>query len=239
MKSNKFKILIFILALPFVISCGNKTRVKVDLNERLGSLEVVEGVGFDQIFNEILAPKCLQCHSNYNDYDLVARQGERFLDAIVTGRMPKGGAPLSDELQGLFNSWVMAGSPLEAGGGVVEEIPLAANFTSIFANIIAPKCLACHTGSTISPAPPEINFSDYAAIIESNNGYAEIFGEGFLDQDLGADSEIIFLVTDTASPMPPLSIPGNTEYNENPLPQLNSAEVSVLTKWIENGFPND
>ncbi len=234
--------LIFLIMIPLLVSCGNKTRLKINPETAFaqsGANGNAMSFGFDDIFNEIIGPKCLRCHDNYKDYDSVAAQSDRLFNAIFSGRMPKGGPQLSSQEKSMFNSWVNDGSPLEAGGEEKVPISLEPTFKSIFTNVLGPKCLSCHNGSTNSPAPTEINLSSYEKIIESNNNYAELFGEGFLDQDLADESEIIFLVTDTVSPMPPLVLPGNEEYNLNPLPQLTEEEVSVLIEWIKKGFPND
>jgi hypothetical protein len=233
---------IFFLSLLLLVACGNRTRLKINPETAFSQSDAnvgAESFGFDEVFNKIIGPKCLRCHDNYKDYDSVAAQSDRLLNAIVSGRMPKGRPQLSTQEKSMFNSWVKQGSPLEAGGEEAVPIALEPSFKSIFTNVLGPKCLSCHNGSANSPAPTEINLSSYENIIESNNGYAEIFGDGFLDEDLAEDSEIVFLVTDTVSPMPPLVLPGNEEYNANPLPQLTDEEVTVLIEWIKKGFPND
>jgi len=229
--------LIFFIMIPLLVSCGNETRLKIDPDAAFGSTD--ERFGFDDVFEKIIGPKCLRCHDNYEEHASVAAQSDRLLNAIISGRMPKGGPQLSVREKTIFSSWVNDGSPLVAGGAEAVPVPLEPTFKSIATNILGPKCLACHNGSPDSPAPLEINFSSYETLIESNDDYADTFGNGFLDQALGEGSEIIFVVTDPASPMPPLVLPGNDEYNANPLPQLTAEEVSVLIEWIKDGFPNN
>lgn len=231
------KLSLVIFALIFLNACGNHEKIKQ--NPSVNTLDTVPGVDFQQVLEGVLKPDCFECHSaTYGDYTVVAAQAPRILNAVLLGTMPKNASPLSDEKKALLQAWVNDGAP-EFAGKVSLAIPLAPTFKSLFANVIGPKCVACHTGRSNSPAPPDVNLSSYEEIIKSNEKYALVFGDGFLSQELGADSELIYLITDPVEPMPPIQIPGNPDYNANPIPKLNDDEVKALTDWILKGFPND
>ena len=238
MKVQKIKKAMLLFLLPILFACGNKTRIKIDPSDTLGDLDTIEGVGFNQVFNQLLAPQCLECHPGYSNYNAVAAESSKILEQIVTGRMPRGGPAITDENRlSLINSWVQNGAPEEAGGDAAQPISLEPTFNSIFVNILVPKCIACHNGSSQAIAPRFYNFSNYDSFIASNTSFEQVNGFPFMDQLDGAESEIVFLFEDNQ--MPPTFLPGNPSYNENPLEQLTPNEINVFTQWIENGFPNN
>lgn len=84
------------------------------------------GKGYRAIRERVLQPKCIRCHKDGNalsevrvdTYEtvmtlVVPRNPEASLlyDTIVQGRMPKGGADVTDEELALIRAWIEAGAP--------------------------------------------------------------------------------------------------------------------------------
>lgn len=214
-----------------LFGCGNHTTLKSS-NQAFNK---IEGVGFERVFNEVFEKNCIECHSSYSNYQIVAQQADRILNAVETGRMPKNRPNISNLAFSVLKSWVENGAP-EIPGQAPEMLPLEASYESLIVNIFGPKCLACHSGSLDAPGPASINFSSYENLIQSNLLYEQRFGIGFLDTEFPEDSELIALVTDTSSQaMPPPMLPGNPNYV--PPDRVTAKEVEVLIEWISLGFP--
>jgi len=227
---------ILTLALSFILmSCGNRSRSKIQVDQ--GSFARISGLGFQDVFNDVIDQNCLGCHDSWNDYQTVRGFGtDRMLDAIISGRMPKGGPILSFREQSIFNSWVQDGSP-EVAGQESGDMKLEPNYKSILVKVFSPKCIACHDGSENAPGPASINLSTYEDLIASNELYAERFGVGFLDVEFPEDSEIIFLLEEGAEePMPPLTLPGSPDYVRPE--SVTAEELEVIIEWIRQGLPS-
>lgn len=98
-------ILILILTL-FFVSCGNSLEFKEDPSARFrGNFEARE-LNFAVVKERVLKNNCIQCHQAYEDYNTVATDKDKILDAILTDRMPKNTPPLNDNLKSLMVTWV-------------------------------------------------------------------------------------------------------------------------------------
>jgi hypothetical protein len=136
----------------------------------------------------IFVPKCLSCHkppSPGGSYDMSSYatiiSGGRLVSfnpstsklytMMVAGTMPPGGGLTQAELQAV-SLWITNGIKNDgAPGPVVSPTPLpiptpipspnqVSTFSSVFANIISPKCLSCHSNNGKSPP-----LTSYAQIV--------------------------------------------------------------------------
>lgn len=127
---------------------------------------------FAWIQANVLTPRCIICHRgsgapagyDLSSFDAVMMGGRVkggdsassvFFQRINNNSMPPGGPPLSAEVKQAIAQWINNGANNDApAGGVVGGAspppplpPLEPKFSSIMANIIAPRCLACHSSS--------------------------------------------------------------------------------------------
>lgn len=229
LKIGIFKTLILLGLSFYVTSCGDKTRIKRDLR---GSLSKVQGVGFSEVFNQVLGPNCTECHSGYSEYRFVANQANRILDATLTGRMPKNRPELNDRLKAILNSWVEAGAP-EVAGVETKPIPLEPTYESLRINVFGPKCLSCHSEN--GPAPNDRSFSTYAELLAANASFEELNFFPLLDPLAPRDSDFVLRIISERSPMPPIKFGQDPNYV--PLPPVTPEELEVIVRWIELGLP--
>lgn len=129
---------------------------------------------FAWIQANVLTPRCVICHRgasapagyDLSSYDAVMMGGRVmagnptasvFFQRINNNSMPPGGPALSAEVKAAISQWIANGAMNDApvggvvGGGQAPPPlpPLEPKFSSIMANIIGPRCLACH--SSVSP----------------------------------------------------------------------------------------
>ncbi len=124
---------------------------------------------FAWIQTNIFVPRCAICHQgtnapagyNLTSYDSVLSggrvlggnpSGSLLLQRINDNSMPPGN-PLTAEMKMMITQWIQNGAQNDAPAGGLPPVtspplppvpPLEPNFNSIMANIIAPRCLACH-----------------------------------------------------------------------------------------------
>ncbi len=124
---------------------------------------------FAWIQANVLIPRCTICHRgasapagfDLSSYDNVMMGGRvvagnpsasLLFQRINNNTMPPGN-PLSADVKLLISQWIQNGAKNDAPAGglppgstpqLPELPPLAPNFNSIMANIIGPRCLACH-----------------------------------------------------------------------------------------------
>lgn len=66
-------------------------------------------INFSRIQSEIFVPRCLSCHSEYEDYNTVVEQIDMIESEIASNRMPRRGGPLTNEQKDLLNQWINEG----------------------------------------------------------------------------------------------------------------------------------
>lgn len=235
-KHNK-KIILSLVSLFLLSSCGNKTRLKTDPSRQ--SFEVVEGIGFKEVFEGVIENNCLECHKSYAQFEVSSALASKMLTSIVTGRMPKGKPALGDKEKALLSSWIEAGTPEISGGEAPKPFVLEPNYKSLFIGVIAPKCIGCHSGEASAPAPKDMNFSTYETFLEADAIYKARNGFGLIDANT-ENSDLVFIVTDTGpggQPMPPLSINGLPDYV---FPgAVTEEELEVIKEWMRIGAPKE
>ncbi len=107
---------------------------------------VEEKPSFGTLKTEILAPKCLQCHDDWQDEEEFGKKlipGEalssQVYDSVLQKRMPLGLDPLSERELELLKNYI--------NSLPVRPAPVAAkpNFRILKRKVLAPNCLSCHS----------------------------------------------------------------------------------------------
>lgn len=123
--------------------------------------------------------------------------------------MPQG-VPATMEEKNMIRDWIVAGAP-----GVTTAppppIPLAANYQSIFKNILEPKCVSCHNANL---AEAGIRYDTYAQTILT------------VDKTTPTQSLLYTVVLSGEMPLAPLQ-------------PLSNQEVAIILKWIQDGALNN
>ncbi len=217
----------FVLML-LLASCGNYSN-ETPFKVREIELSEVE-LDFATIKSAILTPHCIACHSQYNSYAGTKREISRMISVVNNNRMPKNAPALSSNLKSLLDAWAERGAPEFAGQDPSEPPPvvLTPDWKSIAENIIVPKCVVCHNPQGQAKF---LDLSSRQVIFDARN---ELFGDDqkLIDLDAPENSYLISVITDEFEPMPPPPPISN-------FGRLSAEEVSVLTKWIELGLPQE
>jgi len=173
-----------------------------------------ENTSFETIYNQILKPSCVTCHTEYKSHEVVALNANNILDSIETGRMPKSKTSLKKELVALFKKWVDEETPLN--NKPFQKNAIQPNWTSLYAHVFAPKCQVCHNPEgSVSYLP----LDTYEAFISRDD---------LVDLDDHESSYLLEIIEDPDEPMPPA-------YTK--VTPLNSEQLDTLKQWIELGLP--
>lgn len=156
---------------------------------------------FAWIQANVLNTRCVICHRgasapagyDLSSYDAVMSGGRVmvgnsassiFFQRINNDSMPPGGPALSSEVKQAIAQWIANGAKNDApAGGVVGGgqappplPPLEPKFSSIMANIIGPRCLACH--SSVDPEDGVV-LQDYRNVLRyvspGNAGRSDLY----------------------------------------------------------------
>ncbi|MBC7714874.1 MAG: hypothetical protein H7177_16120 [Rhizobacter sp.] len=223
---NKLSVLILISLL--ISSCSNKTQLKFEeYNNHAYNQAMLEKVSYQLINQRVFIPKCISCHGvsgnvNLETYASVYGFIDKIKDVtILSHEMPKSPySSLNKEELELLATWIQAGAPEKALGGVdipppVVE-PLEAKFLSIQKNIFQNKCLVCHSPGKEAE---RVSLNTPQEMIDSP---LEIVIPGNPD-----DSDLIFVISPTARKIMPPKKSGITS--------LKPEEIEILKQWIANG----
>ncbi len=90
--------------------------------------------GYDQVKDKIFEPYCSRCHAILLDPDQVKAKMTDIKNDVESGKMPKGGKPLSPKLKKLLEDWITAGTPM--------------GFDEIKHTLFVPYCVRCHASFT-------------------------------------------------------------------------------------------
>lgn len=153
-----------LLLLFLATSCNYKIVKDNNLHEVSVPAEMIETVSFEQVKEEVFAPKCIVCHGTAGGVNLESHVSARqHMDAIrkatlESKSMPKAPlGPLNDRQYELLTAWIDAGgpdrsnrdtqggSPQVPGGTSTGEENGKLSFETIKKEIIVLKCLSCHT----------------------------------------------------------------------------------------------
>lgn len=184
-----------------------------------------QDLDFATVQAKVFKPHCINCHGDFNDYNVVKTKINVIVDKVRTNQMPLG-STLAADLKAILFDWAAQGAP-QTGTGPnpnpppppPQPIPLRATFESLNAHIFQKKCIACHNPSGQASF---LDFSSYEAI---SNNRGRLF-----DFRRPERSDIVEAITDDERPMPPRSS-SFTPVSQN--------ELKTLIQWIRNGIPNN
>lgn len=154
----------------------------------------------------ILQNNCFVCHGAVVPGSAVT---SKIYDSISKNRMPPAGA-LSAADVSIIADWINQGAKAPAPGSVAPAptpIPLAGTFASISANILMPKCVACHSATV---AKGGVRLDSYLQVMK------------YVSKTQPAESKLYTIIKSGEMPTPPT-------------PWLNSAELSAILAWIGAG----
>lgn len=117
-------------------------------------------VDFSTLESQVLAPKCLACHSGFDTEQGISQYvtagdpaHSSLYTEITSGAMPPGGPALPAASQAILEEYIngldqSASNPMEptAAPPGVDPSPLSSpvSYTMLYQNILQPKCLMCH-----------------------------------------------------------------------------------------------
>lgn len=211
------KIVFILLSIVCLFSCNyNRTKAASEQSAReltAEQLDFASQVNYKSVNAQIIAPQCLNCHSNatgnkgglnLETLDAIkAKMNQVYYRTIETKDMPPE-RPLSEGALELLKSWIEAGAPENnVGKPGAPEIRGPYTWMKIRDQILNSNCLDCHSG------PDAEGKLDLASYDTFKNQWSQIFDRTFVKQD-----------------MPP-----------QPYPSLSPNEKFALLKWISQGMP--
>ena len=186
---------------------------------RGGFSEKVENLDFAAVRAEVLQPKCVQCHSRYENYAAVVAEFDDILDSVTSGRMPKSADRLTVNEITALNTWASNGFPYMVGEEPPEQIALEPYWESISQRIFQPHCTACHSENG---EVPWVDFTNYESVVAMK--------DNLFNMDEPRNSYMIEVILDPEEPMPPL---------ESNVRSLTQDQIRVLLDWIGKGIPEE
>jgi uncharacterized membrane protein len=224
---NSYLCLTFLFPLT---GCGFRHLKSSDGDDStIGQTNLSAPASFSQIQAKIIAPKCLQCHSdaggnqgsvNLESYDQVVRHLDGIKQkSLIDQTMPPSG-PLSVGEKGLLKSWITSGAPLnENGTGEsgqnTTRINIPIKWQRIKNEIIDNHCLQCHSPPTTDQSADQISTMEAGLDLTSLAVVRE-------------KADLIFKRAIILSDMP-----------LQPYHPLNAQEKALLTQWMIDGMQED
>jgi len=228
-KFGKIEISIFLLVFVLLVSSCSYRLEKNKQSEIAVDQAMLEKVSYLEVNEKILTPKCVVCHGdsgnvNLETYSAVYGHIDKIKEVtITTSTMPKAPYPaLSEEERILLSTWIKAGAPEKALGGVETTPPpppvevVKPTFASIKKKILESKCNVCHSKGQIAEDVP---LSSPEEMIDSPR---DIVIPGDPDS-----SEFYLVVRPIARKIMPPKTSG--------IAPLNPEEVEVIKEWILKG----
>ncbi|KYG70704.1 hypothetical protein AZI85_01875 [Bdellovibrio bacteriovorus] len=129
-------------------------------------------VDFAIVMSEVIAPKCLECHSsaggnrggvNLETYANVKAEIAAIQSTVANNSMPLNRQPLSARQKALLNKWIEAGAPETVTENPPVQAPTPApppdmppeevvgpslDWLTVRTLVVEPKCLNCHSAPT-------------------------------------------------------------------------------------------
>ncbi|MDD4973286.1 MAG: hypothetical protein PHY93_03000 [Bacteriovorax sp.] len=158
------KIIFFFL---FIFFTGCNYSIPKNLGASSGSQSIEKLppgtiAGYQIIAAGIIAPKCLECHSNgsgnaggvnLESYSKVSGYLAAIRGEIAAGSMPKNRSPLSTKEKEIFLSWIDAGGPRESSTlpptpstpPDVMPDPDKIEYQMVSSRVIELRCIGCHS----------------------------------------------------------------------------------------------
>lgn len=150
------------LSLLALSSCGNYEEFKEDPNQLFQNIVPGVTITFEQVKNEVLAPRCVKCHAGYDDYQTVKGKINAITALVRIDVMPKDG-PLEPGQKQLLLAWSAAGAPFDGSPAPQPQPPTpnpgpdpvpnpptplppsqGLDFATVQAKVFKPHCMNCH-----------------------------------------------------------------------------------------------
>jgi len=159
------------------------------------------GVDYATVRKQLIEPKCLSCHTTRSPVLLTYDQVKANLGAIqatvITEETMPPSKPVSDSVQSMLASWIAAGAPevvknSDSSSTVSEpapapspppsqiaEIERPVRFSTLYPEIIEPRCGDCHFPGATNEEGDPIGAYDTYEDVKSNQGtiYHKIFSD--------------------------------------------------------------
>lgn len=176
--------------------------------------------GFQKIYEQVLRPRCLNCHAVrrpfFSNYEQAFREKDSIRVAVLEKKvMPPSGEPRLSAVQlQLLKAWLDAGAPMDEGKKlpppvIVPPVKEPANpqevvtYKQLYEKVIDPKCMDCH-------------------FPENKEGLTSLDNIQLLQDAIGT----VLFVTVVNSQMPP------KDYSK----QLTREDKELLTRWVLDGM---
>lgn len=220
---------------PLIIEIPNSPTVPVAPKEtEPGQTEAPKNLtqsaadlSYSQVNEEVLKPKCLQCHSGKYEPDLTTYKSvldnkeKIYEQSIHTAKMPKGNIPLTEDERWILKTSLDSNAPELSARGLIQpplntEKPISlierpVRWDKVNNEIIQKYCLACHfTGNKDGIS----SYEDY--------------------ETTKATIATIFYYVSIASAMPPA--PADLVENTPNPNQLTQEQKDLLAAWITDGM---
>ena len=196
----------------------------------LGTVDLQESLGiFEATLYPLITQNCQGCHGASQVPRFAVSDSQVSHDTLINNGLVKLEDPassrivqkiagvhnnfpvsLADDLLAAIESWADQLVAQNPGGTLPLPAPpaLAATYSSIYALIIAPKCLACHNPNGIRPGQ---DFTDYQSLLASQT----ITPGDAQDSDFYTECE-------------------DGEMPQN-APMLSNLELEAIANWIDDG----
>lgn len=208
----------------FCISCNYRINKKTPIQQSQSTLETKVTPNFLKIYQEIIEPKCINCHDGSRAFSLKTYKKvfnaryDIYESVALSKTMPKNAQRLSDIEIALLKNWIDAGAPelvQPEETKTPQQAPPAeeaiVNWTLVKEQIFEPKCISCHRANNSSEIS---NFEDYETV--------------------KATIPTIYFSTVITDSMPPRK-ENMDPSNPNPL-GLSREQKQLLSTWIIDGY---
>lgn len=205
----------------------------------------IQMVYFDEVKRDLLTPRCIGCHSQYNNYFVVRENLTSIYSFVLEKKMPfprkknQPVLPLKKAQLETLKNWI------DGGALYSKELPepkdlgneLVPTWVSLRDKVIGPKCILCHN-SFGSRAPTAME--THLQLRKWWGRYPELFNvkEPEKSHFIGA---ILGRVNEETGEFFYDKMPFNspTDDVERDVPDVTEKELEVIKEWISKGLPYD
>lgn len=217
-----------LLAILFLASCGNYEEFKEDPSGAFQGVAGANALTFNEVLDQVLGPKCLKCHANYDQYDAVNGNLAAITAAVRSDRMPQDG-PLSEREKQILFSWIFSGAPRGEVRQTPPPVQAGPTFKSLARGVFAAKCIVCHR---VNPNDPDDRGEAPFALNDRTDllVYATQFNPFVFDFIFPEESEFVKrLRSDNPVELMPPARSGFSPVTDE--------ERELVIEWIRRGLP--
>ena len=226
------------------VSAGAPEFKKEDTKPVKPKKPVVDNISFLEIKTKILNPyNCTSCHSQFNDYEPVARAIGGIANLVTGDQMPfpkkKGETvePVSVKDKDLLLKWVSQGAPefKKLPAEPLADVELKPTWLSLRNHVFGPKCILCH--NSFGNRGAGLNLESMPEIRK----YMKTKNQQLINTDSPIDSHLIGAilgrVDDDELFLDPM--PFNNAFDDvmGTVPAVTEDELKMIEKWIELNLP--